>query len=69
MPRVFTPASLAREWQCSERHVRNLIAKGELQAFKLGGKLWRISAQTVEEYERSSTEENSPPKRAELEPS
>ena len=50
MPRVFTPAALAREWLCSERHIRNLIAAGELRAFRLGGKLLRIQAEAVEEF-------------------
>lgn len=45
--RPYTPASLAEEWACSERHVRNLIATGELEAFRLGEKLLRISEQVV----------------------
>lgn len=47
----FTPTTLAERWQCSERHVRNLIASGELRSFRLGGKLLRIRAEDVEAFE------------------
>jgi excisionase family DNA binding protein len=50
--RVYTPATLAERWHCSGRHIRNLINRGELKAFRLGGKLLRISAEEVEDYER-----------------
>ena len=53
-PNVFTPATLAAWWECSERHVRNLIDSGELRAFRLGGKLWRIRPQEVEAFECQS---------------
>lgn len=50
-PRVpFTPATLAREWGCSETHVRNLINKGELKASRLGLKLLRIRPEWADEY-------------------
>ena len=48
---VFTPAMLAEHWHCSERHVRNLINRGELRAVRLGGKLLRIRGSDVEEFE------------------
>ncbi|MGN7750613.1 helix-turn-helix domain-containing protein [Sinorhizobium sp. 22678] len=48
---VFTPASLAERWECSERHVRNLISSGELPSFRLGGKLLRIRKEDVEKFE------------------
>ena len=48
---VFTPASLAERWECSERHVRNLISTGELRSFRLGGKLLRIRKEDVESFE------------------
>lgn len=51
IPIVFTPATLAERWACSERHVRNMIETGELPAFKLGGKLLRIRAVDVEMLE------------------
>ena len=47
---VFTPAALAREWSCSERHIRNLVATGQLRAFRLGGKLLRIPEDAVQEF-------------------
>jgi excisionase family DNA binding protein len=53
-PNVFTPATLAEWWACSERHVRNLIDGGELPAFRLGGKLWRITPEAVRTFECQS---------------
>ena len=52
-PHVFTVASLAKRWGCSEVHVRNLINKGELRSFRLGGKLIRIPADEVARWEQS----------------
>jgi excisionase family DNA binding protein len=51
---IYTPKSLAAEWGCSERHVRNLINRGELRAFRLGGKLLRIPAEAAREVEQCS---------------
>jgi excisionase family DNA binding protein len=48
--RPHTPATLAAEWGCSARHIRNLIDNGELRAFRLGRKLLRIPAAAVEEF-------------------
>lgn len=48
---VFTPAMIAERWACSERHVRNMIDRGELRAFRLGGKLWRVRIADIEDYE------------------
>ena len=50
----------------SPRTVRNLIATGDLPAFRLGGKLLRISQAAVERFEQrqnihsSASEKNSP---------
>ncbi|MFU0504042.1 helix-turn-helix domain-containing protein [Pseudaminobacter sp. NGMCC 1.201702] len=52
LPRVLTPKMVADLWLCSERHVRNLINRGELNSFQLGGKLLRIRAQDVVEFEK-----------------
>jgi excisionase family DNA binding protein len=49
---VYTPASLAERWECSQRHVRNMIASGSLPAFRLGGVLLRIRAEDVERFEQ-----------------
>lgn len=64
---AYTPREIAERWQCSDRHVRNMINEGRLRSFKLGGKLVRIPLSAVEEYEQcpqnsgsSSIEENSP---------
>ncbi|NMG39866.1 helix-turn-helix domain-containing protein [Chelativorans sp. ZYF759] len=46
-PDVFTPATLAERWHCSEQHVRNMIERGELRAFRLGEKLLRIRIEDV----------------------
>lgn len=48
---VFSPATLAERWDCSERHVRNLISSGKLPSFRLGGKLFRIKREDVESFE------------------
>ncbi|WP_352827323.1 helix-turn-helix domain-containing protein [Mesorhizobium sp. M0830] len=51
LAKVYTPAMLADRWACSERHVRNMIASGELPAFRLAGKLLRIRGEDVENFE------------------
>lgn len=52
---VYSPASLAERWECSQRYIRKLIAIGELPAFPLGGKLWRIRGEDVEAFECRTT--------------
>src|SRR4051812_38872865 len=54
-PKPFTPETLADRWGCSPKHVRNLVNRGELRGFKLGGKLVRIPADAVEEAEQCKT--------------
>lgn len=51
LPNVFTPLTLAKRWECSDKHVRNLINAGHLPSFKLGGKLFRIRTADVLAYE------------------
>lgn len=48
-PNVYSPRTLALDWGCSERHIRNLINEGELRAWRLG-KLLRINVQEVEDF-------------------
>lgn len=48
--RPYSPETLAKRWQCSGAHVRAMIRRGELQAFRLG-KLLRIPAAEVERWE------------------
>jgi excisionase family DNA binding protein len=55
--RPFSPETLAERWGCSARHVRNLIKRGDINAFQLGGKLWRISAAEVARIEASGNTE------------
>jgi excisionase family DNA binding protein len=51
--RPFTLKTFAQRWRCSERHVRNMIAEGQLPAHKLGGKLLRIMLDDIESFEES----------------
>jgi len=53
---AFRPSELAEHWQCSERHIYNLIRRGALRAFKVGGNL-RISAEEVSRIEGGSPPE------------
>lgn len=53
-PSIFTPASLAERWQCSEQHIRNMIERGKLPSFKIGDKLLRIRGEHVEAFECQS---------------
>ena len=46
-----TPETLAAVWGCSPNHIRNLVRRGELRAFRLGPRLIRIPAAAVEEFE------------------
>lgn len=57
---AMLPRDVAERWQCSERHVRNLINRGELRHFRLGGKLVRIPISAVEEFEECQNSGSSP---------
>lgn len=57
--RPMRPQQVAARWGCSEKHVRNLIKDGALGHFRLGGRLLRIPASAVEEYERCQTKHTS----------
>ena len=52
-PPIYTPATLAERWQCSERHIRKMIDAGHIPAFPLG-KLLRIRGAEVERYENTA---------------
>jgi excisionase family DNA binding protein len=71
-PNVYSPRTLSERWECSEHHVRNLISKGLLPAFRLGGKLLRIRVADVVEFENrhesEPLEEVVPPAVAEKKP-
>lgn len=51
VPNAYSPQTLADRWQCSAALIRTLIARGELEAIPFGGKLVRITRQTVEAFE------------------
>lgn len=53
---LFTPATLAEAWGCSEQHVRNLLNRGELEFFRLGKRLIRIRGEAVEKYQCRMTD-------------
>lgn len=48
-PRVYTPDTLAAEWQVSGSTVRNMIKRGQLRAVRFGSQ-YRILRKDVEEY-------------------
>jgi excisionase family DNA binding protein len=50
MSAPFTPETLANRWGVSAQKVRNMCIDGEVAHFRLG-KLYRIPAVAVEEYE------------------
>lgn len=51
MAKVFDVVTLAEHWGCGTDTVYTLIRCGDLQHFKLGGKLIRIREDEVERYE------------------
>ncbi|RKQ73493.1 helix-turn-helix domain-containing protein [Oceanibaculum indicum] len=53
--RPFTPESLAEYWSCSAQHVRDLIRKGDLPAFRVGN-LIRIRREDVVRYDQQQAE-------------
>jgi excisionase family DNA binding protein len=48
-----TAAEIAERWGCSVQHVRNLIARGKLTAFSLGGAI-RVRLSDVDAFEAAS---------------
>ena len=50
-PPFHTVAQVARRWDCSQKHVRRLIEKGDLVAHKFGN-LQRVSDDDLRRYER-----------------
>jgi excisionase family DNA binding protein len=49
---VLTPADLAERWHTTVATVYAAIKKGELRAFQLGPKLFRVRLEAAEEYEQ-----------------
>jgi len=58
---------VAERWGCTPNHVRNLIKRGELRAFRLGERLLRIPAEALDGFEQKSLVE--PPPAPTLSPS
>ena len=52
-PEVTDAKGLAKRWLCSERHVHNLVKRGDLPAIKHMGKLLRIRWVDIEAFEKS----------------
>lgn len=52
-PNALLPREVAARWGCSEQHVRNMVNRGDLGHYRLGGKLLRIPLLAVEEVERA----------------
>ncbi|WP_455960559.1 helix-turn-helix domain-containing protein [Methylorubrum aminovorans] len=50
-PNVYTPETLAKRWRCSANHVRNMVKRGDLPAFRSGGRLLRIRTADVISHE------------------
>lgn len=66
--RPFSTATLAKRWDCSEQHIRDLINTGQLPAFRLG-RMMRITAQVVADLEsRTQTSDGEPPGHEAAEP-
>lgn len=53
---AYSVETLARRWDCTGAHVRNIIKSGKLKAFKIG-KLTRISASQVAAFEQGNEEQ------------
>ncbi|WP_370880000.1 helix-turn-helix domain-containing protein [Labrys monachus] len=54
-PRPYTPETLAERWGCTPNHVRALIKRGELCAFRIGPRLLRIPVDAVKQFEEKNT--------------
>lgn len=51
---VYAPSELAKSWNCCPNTIRKAIMDGDLRAFRVG-KLMRIPAENVLEFERGSS--------------
>lgn len=58
MDTPFSSEQLARRWGVSAQHIRDLIYKGDLPCFRVG-RLIRISAEAVREFECQISEPKS----------
>lgn len=56
--RPLSPEQVAEIWGCSANHVRSLIHRHELRAFRLGPRLLRIPPDAIAEFEQCQTIES-----------
>lgn len=54
--RPYSVATLAERWECSRRHIMDMINAGDLRHFRLGAKLLRIPAGEVQRWENENGE-------------
>ncbi len=54
--RPYSVSSLAERWDCSRRHIMDMINAGDLRHFRLGAKLLRIPAGEVHRWEDANGE-------------
>lgn len=50
---VYTVTELAKRWRCSRRTVVEKIHSGEIGAFRIGKRCYRIAATEVERIEKT----------------
>lgn len=60
MDKPYSVPALAERWSVSVWAIYGLLRDGRLQGFKLGGKLWRISAGEVERWENGGATGSGP---------
>jgi excisionase family DNA binding protein len=52
---TYTVKSLATHLQCDQQMIYDLLSSGKLRGWRLGGRLWRIDQEAVDEYKRNQT--------------
>jgi excisionase family DNA binding protein len=53
---LLTAKDVARRLNISERTALRLLARGEIEAFKVSGKIWRVEEAQLEDYIRRARE-------------
>lgn len=53
-PRAYSVKRLSQLWDCSPKHIYNLIDEGKLRAFSIGRRGLRVSVDEVERWEREN---------------
>ena len=52
--RCFTVEEIAGRWSVSKAHVRRIIARGELQSFRMG-RVVRVTPDALDRFEKEKT--------------